>query len=185
MPQLASGSQLIVGLGNPGPEYRETRHNIGQTVVDHLAHRLGRRFRLRGPGVVAESEWGGQSLYLAKPVAFMNEIGSSVVRLLRSLDLDPPALIVVHDDLDLGFGRVRVRQKGRHGGHHGVRSVIDALGTEGFRRVKVGIGRPQRKEAVVDWVLTPFSPDERLALPALVERAANAALALAASATKR
>ena len=177
-------SQLIIGLGNPGPEYRGTRHNIGHAVLDRLARRFRGRFRVRGPAALTEGQWGDEPLYLAKPVAFMNVIGPSVARLLRSLDLDPSALIVVHDDLDLAFGRVRVRHKGRHGGHNGVRSVIQALGTEEFRRVKVGVSRPATpatKDDVVDWVLTAFTPEERLALPAIVERAAEAALKLAAA----
>lgn len=182
MPHGAPRPQVIVGLGNPGPGYRETRHNVGQAVLDRLAARLGRRFRVRGPAALAEGEWEGTRLYLAKPVAFMNVIGLSVARLLRTLDLDPTALIVVHDDLDLAFGRVRVRQKGRHGGHNGVRSVIEALGTEGFRRVKIGIGRPASKEDVVDWVLTPFTSEEHRALPPLLDRAAEAALELAVAA---
>lgn len=181
MPHGAPRPQVIVGLGNPGPDYRETRHNVGQAVLDRLAARLGVRFRVRvrGPAALAEGEWGGTRLCLAKPVAFMNVIGPSVARLLRTLDLDPAALIVVHDDLDLAFGRVRVRQKGRHGGHNGVRSVIEALGTEGFRRVKVGIGRPASKEDVVDWVLSRFTSEEHRALPPLLERAADAAIELA------
>ena len=174
--------QVIVGLGNPGPAYRETRHNVGHHVVECVAKRLGARFRRRGSAVVAESEWAGQPVYLAKPVAYMNVIGRSVARLLRDVELDPTALIVVHDDLDLPFARVRVRHKGRHGGHNGVRSVIEALGTEQFRRVKVGVGRPPTKEEVVDWVLSPFAPDERRALPAVIEEAADAALRLAAAA---
>lgn len=174
--------QIIVGLGNPGPEYRETRHNVGQRVVDCLGERLGSRFRLRGPAVLAEGAWGGETLYLAKPVAFMNVVGPSVARLLRQFDLPPAALIVVHDDLDLPFGRVRIRQKGRHGGHNGVRSLIAALGTEEFRRVKVGIGRPATQDAVVDWVLTGFPRDQRAALPGVVEAAAEAALALVGAA---
>lgn len=173
--------QVVVGLGNPGPGYRGTRHNVGQAVLDHLAHRLGRRFRTRGGNALAEAEWAGEPLYLAKPLAFMNVVGPSVAGLLRDLGLDPTALIIVHDDLDLPFGRVRIRQKGRHGGHNGIRSVIEALDTEQFRRVKVGIGRPATKDEVVDWVLTDFTPEEHDALPAVIERAAEAVLELAAS----
>ncbi len=181
MPHGAPRPPIIIGLGNPGPDYRETRHNLGQAVLDRLATHLGGRFRLRGAAALVEGEWGGRRLYLAKPVAFMNVIGPSVARLLRALDLDPTALILVYDDLDLAFGRVRIRQKGRHGGHNGVRSVIEALGTEAFRRVKVGIGRPTSKEDVVDWLLTPFTPEERRALPPILDHAAAAALELAAA----
>jgi PTH1 family peptidyl-tRNA hydrolase len=171
-------ASIIVGLGNPGLAYAESRHNVGQMVVDALAARLGGRFRPWGPALVAKVQWWGVPLYLAKPTTFMNAAGPNVAWLLRNLSLDPSALIVVHDDMDLAFGRVRVRHKGRHGGHNGVRSLIEALGTEAFRRVKVGIGRPESREAVIDWVLTPFTPEERVALPPIVERAAEAALGL-------
>jgi peptidyl-tRNA hydrolase, PTH1 family len=173
--------QVVVGLGNPGPAYRDTRHNLGQAVADRLAERLHGRFRLRGPAHVAEVTWAGASLYLAKPLCFMNAVGPSVARLLPLLELDPTALIVVHDDIDLPFGRVRVRHQGRHGGHNGVRSLIESLGTEVFRRVKVGVGRPASKGEVVDWVLTGFLPEELEALPGVVERAADAVLELAAA----
>jgi PTH1 family peptidyl-tRNA hydrolase len=177
---VPEGPQIVVGLGNPGPGYRDTRHNVGQAVVDRLADRLGVRFRRRGPAAVAEARWAGSALYLAKPQSFMNVVGPAVARLLRDLDLDPAALIVVHDDLDLPFGRLRQRQQGRHGGHNGVRSLIEALGTDAFRRVKVGIGRPATKDEVVDWVLTGFTPEEQAALPPLLERAADLVLELAA-----
>lgn len=178
---MAPSAQLVVGLGNPGPEYRETRHNVGQAVLDRLARRLHCRFRNRGPAATAQAEWGAAPLYLAKPFAFMNVVGPGVARLLRELRLHPSALIVVYDDLDLAFGRVRIRQKGRHGGHNGVRSLIEALGTQEFRRVKVGIGRPTAKDEVVDWVLTEFTDDEREALPGVLERAVDAVLELAAA----
>ncbi len=174
--------QVAVGLGNPGSGYRDTRHNIGQAVVDRLAGRFAGRFHLRGPAHVAEVEWAGEPLYLAKPVTFMNVVGPGVARLLRDLWLDASALIVVHDDIDLPFGRVRIRHKGRHGGHNGVRSLIESLGTGTFRRVKVGIGRPASRDEVVDWVLTGFLPDEEEALPEVIERAADAVLELAAAA---
>lgn len=173
--------QLVVGLGNPGATYRHTRHNVGHAVVDALATRLGCRYHVRGQAALAEVRFGGSSLYLAKPVAFMNVIGPSVARLLRELDLDATQLIVVYDDLDLVFGRVRTRHKGRHAGHNGVRSLIEALGTDQFRRVKVGIGRPATKAHVVDWVLSPFTPEERDALPEIIERTGDVVVELVAS----
>ncbi len=182
---MPAGRQAIVGLGNPGSRYAATRHNVGHRVVDRLAERLGARVRLRGPAAVGEAAWEAHRLYLAKPVSVMNASGPSVARLLRLLDLGPPNLILVYDDLDLPFGHVRVRHRGRHGGHNGVRSILETLGTEEIRRVKVGVGRPAlpaTPDEVADWVLTPFTPEERLALPAVVERAADLALALAADA---
>lgn len=175
-------TQLVVGLGNPGPEYRDTRHNVGQLVVDELGRRLAARFRVRGPAAMAEATWAGETVHLAKPLSFMNLVGPGVARLLRRLDLGPAALLVVHDDLDLPLGRVRVRHQGRPGGHNGVRSVIEALGTEAFRRVKVGIGRPGTRDEVVDWVLTPFTREEREVVPAVVARAADLVLDLLAGA---
>jgi PTH1 family peptidyl-tRNA hydrolase len=174
--------RVIVGLGNPGSEYRETRHNLGHQVVERLAERFRARFRLRGPAHVAEVTGEGTPLYLAKVVSFMNVSGPPVARLLRLLDATPATLVVVYDDLDLPFGTVRVRQRGRHGGHHGMESILTTLGTQEVRRVKIGVGRPATRDEVVDWVLTPFSAEEQEALPGVLERAADAALGLAAAA---
>jgi peptidyl-tRNA hydrolase, PTH1 family len=171
----------VVGLGNPGPTYRETRHNLGHAVVDRLAERLGGRFRGHGPAAVAETQWADARLFLAKPSGFMNVVGPVVAQLLDDLRLDPAALVVVYDDLDLPFGRVRQRHRGRHGGHNGVRSLIEQLGTEAFRRVKIGIGRPVSRDEVVDWVLTEFTAAERDALPGIIEQAADAVVELLAS----
>jgi PTH1 family peptidyl-tRNA hydrolase len=178
----AAGPRVIVGLGNPGAEYGETRHNLGQRVVEVLAARLGARFRLRGPAHVAEAAWQGAPLHLAKVVSFMNVSGPPVARLLRLLGATPAALVVVYDDLDLPFGTVRTRLRGRHGGHHGMESILTTLGTQEVQRVKIGVGRPATRDEVVDWVLTGFSDEERKALPAVLERAADAALRLAAGA---
>lgn len=176
------GPRVIVGLGNPGSEYHGTRHNVGHAVIEELARRLDARFRLRGPAHVAEGVSGGTPLYLAKLVSFMNVSGSPLVRLLRLLGLDAEQLVVVYDDLDLPFGTVRTRLRGRHGGHRGMESILTTLGTQEIRRVKIGVGRPGSRGEIVDWVLTPFSAEERDALPAVIERAADAALALAARA---
>lgn len=153
-------AQAVVGLGNPGPEYRGTRHNVGQRVADHLAKTLRKRWSREGPSQVAKGQWRGEPLYLIKPGAYMNVTGPAVERLLRRLHLGPADLILVFDDIDLPLGKVRVRMKGSHGGHKGVRSIIETLGTEQLRRVKVGIGRPGDKAEVVDHVLSPFLPDE-------------------------
>jgi PTH1 family peptidyl-tRNA hydrolase len=171
--------ELVVGLGNPGPEYHATRHNVGQTVVDLLARRLGGRFQALAGAVVAEAPGPAGRLLLAKPVAFMSGSGAAVARLLAALGLAPADIILTYDDLDLPLGTVRARQAGRHGGHNGVRSVLEALGTEDVRRVKVGIGRPAARQDVVEWVLGPFSAAEREALPAVLDRAADLVLALA------
>ena len=128
---VASSPRVIVGLGNPGPEYRETRHNLGHRVVEELAARLDARFRLRGPAHVAEAAWQGGPLHLAKLVSFMNVSGPPLARLLRLLDATPGQLVVVYDDLDLPFGTVRTRQRGRHGGHHGMESILASAGHPG------------------------------------------------------
>jgi len=174
--------QAIVGLGNPGPEYRNTRHNVGQRVVDALARRLHARLSRDGGHQVAATEWQGAALYLVKPGSFMNVSGPVVARLSKKLHLDPGDLVIVFDDLDLPLGKVRARLKGSAGGHNGVRSVIDALGTDAIRRVKVGIGRPgtpgQDRNSVVDHVLSPFYPDEHDAIEAACAAAADMVLKL-------
>jgi PTH1 family peptidyl-tRNA hydrolase len=177
--------QLVVGLGNPGLAYRDTRHNIGHHVLDVLAGRLGGRFHPRGLALVAEAEHAGRRVALAKPLGFMNTVGPPVARLLATLGLEPAALILVQDDLDLGFGQVRVRLRGSHGGHNGVRSLVEALGTTEIRRVKVGIGRPAGRDEVVDWVLTGFDAEERAGLAPVVDRAADRVLELVAAWTDR
>jgi peptidyl-tRNA hydrolase, PTH1 family len=176
---VAALPRVIVGLGNPGAEYRETRHNVGHRVVEALSDRFRVRFRLHGSAHVAETVWQDAPLHLAKLVSFMNVSGPPVARLLRLLDVTPAQLVVVYDDLDLPFGTIRTRQRGRHGGHHGMESVLTTLGIKEVRRVKIGVGRPATRDQVVDWVLTSFSPEERDALPGVIERAADAALALA------
>ncbi len=178
---MAALPRVIVGLGNPGSEYRETRHNLGHRVVEALAERFRARFRLCGPAHVAETVWQDAPLHLAKLVSFMNVSGPSVARLLRLLDATPDRLVVVYDDLDLPFGTIRTRQRGRHGGHRGMESVLTTLGIQEVRRVKIGVGRPATRDHVVDWLLTSFSAEERDALPGVIERAADAALAGATS----
>jgi len=175
-------AQAIIGLGNPGPEYRDTRHNVGQRVLDALAHRVHAHFAREGGHQVARTEWRGESLHLVKPVCFMNESGPAVARINRRLGLEPSDIVLVFDDLDLPLGKVRARMKGRAGGHHGVHSLIAALGTDVFRRVKVGIGRPappgQEKALVVDHVLSAFFPDEREIVETACADAALVALKL-------
>ena len=150
--------------------------------MDTLAHQLRARFSREAGHQVAHSEWRGKLLYLIKLRCFMNGSGAAVARLGRSLHLSAADLIIVFDDIDLPLGAVRIRMKGSAGGHNGVRSVIEALGTDAFRRVKIGIGRPappgERKELVVDHVLSPFYPDERDAVAAACAEAATLALRL-------
>lgn len=176
-------AQAVVGLGNPGPEYKGTRHNVGQRVVDHLARTLKKRWSREGASQVARAQWRGEPLYLIKPGSFMNVTGPTVERLCRRLGLDPADLILVYDDIDLPLGKVRVRMKGSHGGHKGVRSIIETLGTAELCRVKVGIGRPGGKDEVADHVLSPFLTDELPLIEAASDEAARHVLALIQSRT--
>ena len=175
-------AHVVVGLGNPGSEYRDTRHNVGQRVLDHLARETFRDapWQRHGPWSVTTGRWRGDTVTLVKPRAFMNESGPVVARALREHHADHHDLILVYDDIDLPLGAVRVRMKGSAGGHNGVRSVIEALGTQEIRRVKVGIGRPATREQVTDHVLEPFERDERDAVEAAVAEAAERVLALVA-----
>jgi PTH1 family peptidyl-tRNA hydrolase len=175
-------AQAVIGLGNPGPEYRNTRHNVGQRVVDALARRIHARFEREGAHAVAPGRWQGETLYLIKPGSFMNVTGGPMARLARKLHLGPADLVVVFDDIDLPLGKVRVRQTGSAGGHNGVRSMIEAFGTDALRRVKIGVGRPGRpgedREQVADHVLSPFSPDEHDAVAAACDQAADQVMKL-------
>lgn len=171
-------AQAVVGLGNPGSEYRGTRHNVGQRVVDDLAKTLRKRWSRQASSQVAKGQWRGETLYLIKPSAYMNVTGPAVARLCRRLGLDPADLILVYDDIDLPLGKVRVRMTGSHGGHNGVRSLIETLGTAELRRVKVGIGRPGDKDEVVDHVLSPFLADELPLVEAACREAADQVLKL-------
>jgi PTH1 family peptidyl-tRNA hydrolase len=169
---------VVVGLGNPGPEYRDTRHNVGQRVLDLLARRLRASWRRDGSAVVARGQWRGEPVRLIKPISFMNVSGPVVAKALRRVEAGPADLILVYDDIDLPLGTVRFRMKGSHGGHNGVRSVIEALGTQEIKRVKVGIGRPDQKDDVPDHVLTSFERDEVPAVDAAVAEAAERVLDL-------
>ncbi|HET7343864.1 MAG TPA: aminoacyl-tRNA hydrolase [Methylomirabilota bacterium] len=181
-------AHVVVGLGNPGPEYRDTRHNVGQRVLEHLAReRLGRTRwdEERDHTLVCATVWRGEPLRLVKPWAFMNESGPALARALRRHHADAHDVILVYDDIDLPLGAVRVRLKGGHGGHNGVRSVIETLGTSDIRRVKVGIGRPDHKGDVPDHVLSVFEPEEVPAVDAAVAEAADRVLALVQSPAAR
>lgn len=174
--------QAIVGLGNPGPDYRDTRHNMGARALDALAKKIKVRFQRVSGHLVAQCKWRGDVLYLIKPQCFMNSMGPPVARVTRKLQLVPVQLIFVYDDLDLPLGRVRVRMKGSAGGHNGMRSLIATLGTDQLRRVKVGIGRPaspeRDREEIVDHVLSAFLSDELPTVEAACNEAGAQALKL-------
>lgn len=181
-------AQAIIGLGNPGLQYRDTRHNVGQRVVDGLTRRIHTRFAREASHLVAQARWRGDVLYLIKLGSYMNVSGPAAARLCKKLHLGPADLIVVFDDLDLPLGKVRMRMTGSAGGHNGVHSLIDALGTRDFRRVKIGIGRPgasgEKRAQVSDHVLSPFDPEEHEAIEAACAEAAERALELVERGTR-
>lgn len=164
--------KLIVGLGNPGRSYQNTRHNVGFRCVDALARRWGMEFRRqRARAEVAEGEALAQRVVLAEPRTYMNNSGEAVRALLKLSNLTPSDLLVVCDDLDLPFGRLRLRDKGSSGGQRGLQSIINQLGTNEFPRLRFGIGRPPPGVDPIDYVLTHFSASEQSELLALVDRA--------------
>ena len=177
---MAPGPALVVGLGNPGPEYAETRHNVGVRVVELLAARAGggRFSKHKSNADVLEGRLAGRRAVLAVPRTFMNVSGGPVAGLLRYYGVEPTDLVVVHDDLDLGFGVVRLKQGGGEGGHNGLRSISASIGTKDYLRVRFGIGRPPGRQDPADFVLKRFSGAERKELEFAVDLAADAAEAL-------
>ncbi|RKT18587.1 peptidyl-tRNA hydrolase [Streptomyces sp. 1114.5] len=166
---------LIAGLGNPGPWFRLTRHNAGFLAADRLAERHGVRFRRSGIATrLAEFEVDGHRVLLAKPLWFINLSGRPVAALLRRHGVPVERLVVVQDDLDFAFGSARLKRGGGPGGHNGVRSVGEVLGTRDFIRLRFGIGRPPKGQSIGDFVLKKFSDDELAALPGELDRCADA-----------
>ncbi len=173
---------LIIGLGNPGKEYRLTRHNVGFLVVDRLAREQGIQFKKRRGGAqVGEGRVGKGKVILAKPLTYMNKSGVAVKKLVKALDIPLDHLVVVHDDLDLACGRMKIKDKGGHGGHKGMQSIIEHIGSADFLRVKVGIGKPESPEQGADYVLSHFSRDEISLVKEGVEQAAEAIEAIITS----
>ncbi|MDY6853420.1 MAG: aminoacyl-tRNA hydrolase [Thermodesulfobacteriota bacterium] len=171
--------ELVVGLGNHGEYYRRTRHNIGFLVVERLAKEnkiefSQERFHSKiGKGTIVDKR-----VILAKPLTYMNLSGKAVKKLIIHYEIDPKFLIVVHDDLDMEFGKIKIKEKGGHAGHNGIRSIIDTIGTKGFLRLKVGIGRPDRNRGVKDYVLSSFDIKQQGFLPDVIDVAAKAAISV-------
>jgi peptidyl-tRNA hydrolase, PTH1 family len=165
---------LIAGLGNPGREYEQTRHNLGWLVVDELARRHGGSFRSKFSGQHSEVRIGDAKSALLKPETYMNESGRSIAAAARFFKVDPGALLVVHDDVDLEPERLQARLGGGLAGHNGLRSIAQALGTNEFLRLRIGVGRPGRgdRRTVSDYVLSKFDPETDV--DALVARATDA-----------
>lgn len=165
---------LIVGLGNPGPDYAETRHNIGCWVIERAAMRWAVRLTRNGIARRGSGRAGSRLVELAGPLDWMNLSGPPLKGLLRELGLTPNDLVVVHDDLDMEPGRLRIRQGGGSGGHNGIKSVIEALGTPQFVRLKIGIGRPAPRQDSADYVLERVAPEEMAVYEPCLARAVDA-----------
>lgn len=170
--------KMVVGLGNPGSKYANTRHNVGWMALDTLARKRGVSVEKSGfQAVYGEMRWGPQAekVLLLKPLTFMNLSGRAVAQAAHFFKIDPSDILVLFDDMDLDVGRLRLRAKGSAGGHNGIKSIIQELGTEEFPRVKMGIGRPAPGWQVVDWVLAPFGADDAAAIAGVLPQAAEAA----------
>jgi PTH1 family peptidyl-tRNA hydrolase len=163
-----------VGLGNPGPEYRQTRHNLGWLVLEHSACRWKSEFSKRHLAWEASTDIQGNSVLLVCPLTWMNQVGPVVREILDGRGLGPSDLTVVYDDLDLPLGTIRIKCRGGAGCHNGRRTVIEIVWSDEFCRLKLGIGRPVWPVQTVDYVLSPFSPEERAELETVLERATDA-----------
>ncbi len=174
----AAESWLIVGLGNPGQQYVHTRHNCGFMALDLLAKKLGCKVdKGKFQGLYGQTTHNGKKLYLLKPPTYMNLSGQSVLELSAYFHIPPQRIIVLFDDISLAPGRLRIRADGSAGGHNGIKSIIAALGSQAFPRVKIGVGgKPEPERDLADWVLSSFSAAEEKALAAALAAAGEAAL---------
>lgn len=167
--------KLIVGLGNPGSKYDKTRHNVGFDVVDAFLNKEGltmsdQKFRAD----YCQWQYKGEKIYFLKPYTYMNLSGEAVLSFMSYFGIGMEDMLVVYDDLDLEPGRIRLRQNGSSGGHNGMKSIMEMLGSQEFNRIKVGIGRPQGGWKVTDHVLAPFGPDERITIDLAVDKTCQA-----------
>ena len=175
-----SESWLIVGLGNPGKDYARTRHNCGFRAIDLLAQSLGCKIdKGKFQGLYGQTTYKGKKLFLLKPQTYMNLSGRSVLQLSSYYSIPPQRIIVLFDDISLDPGRLRIRADGSAGGHNGIKSIIQELGSQEFPRVKIGVGaKPHPEQDLADWVLSTFSATEEKALSAALPHAAEAALCI-------
>ncbi len=178
---------LIVGLGNPGWGYTHNRHNVGFVCLNHFARMQGIRFdKKQGRARIGTGEIADSKAVVAKPQTYMNKSGQSVGLLVRKFNVSPDDLLVIHDDLDLPLGKIRIRQGGSAGGHKGVGSIITELDNQDFIRIRVGIGRPVKNEdstefsedEIINYVLSDFTPDEKQAITQVIPRVSEAILCL-------
>ncbi|HEY9077212.1 MAG TPA: aminoacyl-tRNA hydrolase [Anaerolineaceae bacterium] len=172
---MEEDSSLIVGLGNPGREYRNNRHNAGFLAIDRLSGELGIKIsRVQSKALIGSGTYEGRKVYLAKPQTYMNLSGQSVGGLLHYFKLNPDHLVVIHDDIDLPFGTIRIRPGGGAGGQKGVASIIQQLGGQAFARIRIGIGRPPGRMEAADYVLEDFTEQEKQILASVMDRVAAA-----------
>ncbi|XWX63834.1 aminoacyl-tRNA hydrolase [Desulfitobacterium sp. AusDCA] len=162
--------KLIAGLGNPGGQYAETRHNVGFLLLDTWAEELKLDFRQKYQGLIAETQWAGERVFLLKPQTFMNLSGRSIREVVQFYKILSKDVLVVHDDMDLPLGRIRLRQSGSAGGHNGIKSTIAEIGTEEFWRLKIGVGRPPAGWDPANYVLGAFGKEEVPVLEDVLER---------------
>ncbi|HLB05099.1 MAG TPA: aminoacyl-tRNA hydrolase [Thermodesulfobacteriota bacterium] len=173
--------KLVIGLGNPGDDYVKTRHNIGFMVADSISKANGITVnQTKFKSIIGRGAIGSEDVIIAKPQTYMNRSGESVSSLLFFYKLEPSDCIVICDDLELPSGKIRVRGKGGHGGHNGLRSIIEQTGSQEFVRVRVGIGRPNDASVVSNYVLNPFSKDEKPLIEDAIEKASRAVEAIIA-----
>ncbi|MBA1433818.1 aminoacyl-tRNA hydrolase [Bombilactobacillus bombi] len=166
--------KAIFGLGNPGQSYDHTKHNMGFMTIDQLAQHYQVELKKEEFSALdVRFKYQGETIYLVKPLTFMNNSGYAVKMLMSYYQIQPAEILIIHDDLDLPIGKIRLRQKGSAGGHNGLKSIIAALGSDTFKRVKIGIGHPARKQ-VVNWVLTPFNSTEQPLALSGIDQAASA-----------
>jgi len=176
---------LVLGLGNPGDAYKNTRHNVGFTVVDALAEEFSvscekKKFdALFGRGVIE-----GAEVILAKPMSYMNRSGLPAGGIMSYFGISGKDMVVIHDDIDLAFGKIKIKEKGGHGGHKGIKSLTDTLGGGEFSRLRIGTGRPEAGKDVADYVLGRFSPDETKVLPEIIRTARDAVVTILCKGTK-
>lgn len=176
---------MIVGLGNPGPGYAKTRHNLGFEVVDAISREFAIPLTMHPADArVGRGRIRDREVILVEPMAFMNLSGNPVNQLTRSFGLSCKDMLIVHDDMDLTFGRIKIKEKGGSGGHNGVQSLMDALGAGEFARLRMGIGRPEAGMSAVDHVLSSFSPEERTSLDEFISDGRDAAVTVLCNGVK-
>ncbi|MGM9589256.1 MAG: aminoacyl-tRNA hydrolase [Faecousia sp.] len=177
---MANETWLIVGLGNPGKDYERTRHNCGFRALDVLADKLGCKIdKGKFQGIYGQANYGGRKVMLLKPLTYMNLSGRSVLQMSAYFSIPPQRIIVLFDDISLAPGRLRIRPDGSAGGHNGIKSIIQELGSQAFPRVKIGVGaKPHPEQDLADWVLSTFSAKEEKDLAVALENAADAVLVI-------